>query len=536
VTLLEMLAALAIAAMLTIVLVRVTQSSFDDTKGELAGQHQQRVASAARQYIAANRATLLTSATATSPVKVSVGDLQTAGFLSSSIAATNPYGQTPCLLVLQPSAGTLEALLVTEGGPTPISQGQLPFVAANSGDGGGYVAYASPPTAQGAYGAWSVSAPQLTSYLSASCTGTAAAPGSLATALFDTDTAQADFVYRGAVPGHPELNQMSTPLGMAAVAVEGDTTDPRCTALDPTTQGRIAVDSQGRVLSCQAGTWTGQGSAYWKDPVATYASLPVIGNNAGDVRMALDVSRAFTWNGVSWVALSVDQDGNFSVPGTSSASLLQVTSSQTAGTPCASAGLISIDSSGLLLSCQSGLWSRQSTTELAYTEQGDQVIMASSHMSYAPGTVFYSGTYGYDPTNDNASVMIERDVTPDKNGEIIISAWSQLAIGTVTNTNQGAQFQLFVQLVDRDTGTVLADNFAMSANLHDDDAILPVTLSKPVPKNTNGYAVQMFVYWTNGSGNFAGQFWNRADYYGSGTTPILEYTPLEIGWTLDMIY
>jgi hypothetical protein len=36
----------------------------------------------------------------------------------------------------------------------------------------------------------------------------------------------------------------------------------------------------------------------------------------GDVRLTNDVQRAYGWNGSSWVALAVDQNGNLAVPGT----------------------------------------------------------------------------------------------------------------------------------------------------------------------------------------------------------------------------
>src|SRR5687767_15085116 len=114
-TLIEMLAVLAVAALLAVGLAQLVLSAMEDSKGQQAGQHQQRITAAAARYLAANHATLASIATATAPARVTVAELQAAGFLSSAIEAANPYGQTPCMLVLQPTPGKLEALLVTEG-------------------------------------------------------------------------------------------------------------------------------------------------------------------------------------------------------------------------------------------------------------------------------------------------------------------------------------------------------------------------------------------------------------------------------------
>nr|WP_246312310.1 shufflon system plasmid conjugative transfer pilus tip adhesin PilV [Aquabacterium terrae] len=360
-TLIEILAALAIGALMTAGLVKLLLSSIEDTRGTQAALHQGRVTAAAQRYITTKRDVLLASATAVAPARVTVADLKTAGFLSTSLQATNAFGQTPCVLVLQPSAGVLEALVVTEGG-VAVPQKDLALVAANAGEGSGYIAYGAPTVAQGAFGSWSLSTAALSKYLASNCTGTVAAAGRLASAIFfvDGSNAASDFVYRAAVPGHPELNRMSTPLHMAAVAV-ADTSDARCVAADVTTQGRIAVDATGRVLSCQAGVWRKQGSAWWKDPVANHVDLPASDNVTGDVRMVTALSRAFTWTGTAWVALSVDENGNLTVPGTVTANAVdtgtvQLNTVVVRETPCASAGLIARDAAGLPLVCTGGVW------------------------------------------------------------------------------------------------------------------------------------------------------------------------------------
>jgi len=49
----------------------------------------------------------------------------------------------------------------------------------------------------------------------------------------------------------------------------------------------------------------GEASINYKSPVLTVASLPIVGNQLGDVRVALDTFNLYVWNGSSWI----DQSG-----------------------------------------------------------------------------------------------------------------------------------------------------------------------------------------------------------------------------------
>ena len=101
-------------------------------------------------------------------------------------------------------------------------------------------------------------------------------------------------------------NTMSTPLILGAVEAPGSA----CA-----NTGAIAQDGTGALVSCQSGTWTAVGGGHWRAPVSTFAALPASGNQNGDVRLTLDTDRAFAWNGSSWTALAVNQNGNLHVPG-----------------------------------------------------------------------------------------------------------------------------------------------------------------------------------------------------------------------------
>ncbi len=48
----------------------------------------------------------------------------------------------------------------------------------------------------------------------------------------------------------------------------------------------------------------GGGSSYWADAVATFASLPVSGTVVGEIRLVLDTSDLYEWNGSAWVRIT----------------------------------------------------------------------------------------------------------------------------------------------------------------------------------------------------------------------------------------
>ena len=227
---------------------------------------------------------------------------------------------------------------------------------------------------------------------------------------------------------------MSDPLGLAV-----KTADSACDGTNE--KGRLAIDSNQQLLLCQnIGGWKWKAlTGYLKDPVANYASLPAAGNSSGDVRKTLDNQRHFTWNGASWIALAVDQNGNFAVPGaltvngskvvgdggtntwiqqsgklnvTDSAGAytdlqandvtatgrttsndIKLNSVVTEGTACSPDGLVARDATGLLLSCQSSIWAKA---------QGNATLMSSNPEggcssdggSYRRITVEYLGCSG----------------------------------------------------------------------------------------------------------------------------------------------
>lgn len=169
-----------------------------------------KVSDAAQAYIEANHTLIEQKATSSVPATISVAALAGTGFLPTSTAANNPYGQTWTIQVLQPSPGKLQALVLSTGGES-IDQAKLPLVAAHAGAEGGFIPYPNqfgslgPNVAQGSYGGWQV---PMTGY-------TNPGQGHLAGLLyFNNGNLANNYLYRNAVPGHPELNAMQTDLSM----------------------------------------------------------------------------------------------------------------------------------------------------------------------------------------------------------------------------------------------------------------------------------------------------------------------------------
>ncbi|CAG2155455.1 shufflon system plasmid conjugative transfer pilus tip adhesin PilV [Cupriavidus numazuensis] len=168
---------------------------------------------AALQFVQDEAATLVGQATATVPVSVTPAMLVSGGYLPAGFSATNVFGQTWLLQVLQPTPNSLQAIVTSQGGRAITDTRQLVQIAAQAGAQGGFVPYAgqngdptmAPTSAYGAYGAWQVPLANFTN------------PGSgrLASLLaFTGAQANNGYLYRVQVPGHPELNKMQTSIDM----------------------------------------------------------------------------------------------------------------------------------------------------------------------------------------------------------------------------------------------------------------------------------------------------------------------------------
>ncbi|MDF3883107.1 shufflon system plasmid conjugative transfer pilus tip adhesin PilV [Cupriavidus basilensis] len=168
---------------------------------------------ATQQYVQDYGTQIASTATATVPVTISAATLAAAGYLPSGTSGVNPFGQTWQAQVLQPTPGSLQTLVSSQGGNPISNTKQLVQIAAQAGAQGGYVPYPGQAgdatlnanTAYGSYGAWKLPMANYTN------------PGSghLASLLAFTNVqSNNSYLYRVQVPGHPELNQMQTSIDL----------------------------------------------------------------------------------------------------------------------------------------------------------------------------------------------------------------------------------------------------------------------------------------------------------------------------------
>lgn len=289
VSLLEMLISISIMGIVLASSYRVANDRTRDIKDQQVAAQHRMILNAGRHWIMDNLSTVQASATAAAPHVLTTATLTAAGYLPSSFSGSNAYGQTYEIKTLEPAANRFEALLVTLGGD-PIEAGRIPLVAAMVGQEGGYIPYATgvgncnaTTIACGAFGGWRIAA--TTNYWAAGSGNPGA--GHLASMIaIENGTVTDDFLYRNAVPGQPQLNQMATAIDMnnnnltnvntitgqaGALAITGTvtasskitgTTFWASSAVTDgaacTNSGDMARDVYGATMSCQSSQWRKQ--------------------------------------------------------------------------------------------------------------------------------------------------------------------------------------------------------------------------------------------------------------------------------------
>mgnify|MGYP000173813249 CR=1 FL=1 len=403
-TLIEAIAALGVMAGMMALAVAMTGNYAEDTKVAVTAQQIRAVGEAARGYINDNQATIAATATATDPAVVTVAQLVAGGYLPAGYTDINNRNQTMCVLVLEPTANNLQGLVITEGGD-PVDDISMRQVSNLIGAAGGSILSTATTTLSGTQGGWSVA---IGGYGVRDCAnavitgGPGAGHNVMALWTGGNDVATA-FLYRDAVAGRPELNQMNTSIDMGGFRIVNLQTAVSAAACGAgVNTGDLARAANGKVLSCQGGTWKEQGgSAFWGDPVDQAVAMPACtAANANETRVrygyaAAPTRRLFSCDGASWVAAGVDHSGNLTVPGNLSVTgtttltgamtangtvttngavtansgvtigngtaatatnTLVMNRTATEGAACSPNGAVARDANGLLLSCQSGVW------------------------------------------------------------------------------------------------------------------------------------------------------------------------------------
>lgn len=215
----DLLLSLVVLAALTGSFAVYQNNMSDRAQARLAGDQLLQVIDAAESYISANQVALEGAATPTFAATVTGGQIRNDGHLPPTWNNRNAWGQSYNLYVLEPSPGQLLGVVVTSGGDSVASKPELqklaPFASSVAGAHAGFI----PPTgnipgesenvARGVSGTWTFDFGTVSNVSSPGA-------GHLA-ALIQSDSGGSsaqDYLYRVAVPGSPELNQMQTTLDM----------------------------------------------------------------------------------------------------------------------------------------------------------------------------------------------------------------------------------------------------------------------------------------------------------------------------------
>ncbi|KAB0632287.1 shufflon system plasmid conjugative transfer pilus tip adhesin PilV [Burkholderia stagnalis] len=555
-SLIEVLGALAIAAVMLAGIAMLVDTSLDDVRAQQAAQYQSQVTAAATRALKRDYDAWWQRANKLTPIVMKLTDLQTTNDLPAALRSTNAYGQHTCVLIKR-SAGSvgLDALVVTTGGE-PIGDKELGLVAASAGPGGGSISARFPAEARGAFDAWRMPLGAFLGGSSPKCDPADTAPpntGHLANEIFFNGPGQqinSDYLYRVGVTGHPEANAMQVPIWLTHTYVEGTKDDEHCGTAGSYANGKLGADAAGNLLSCKNGMWRGAGG-HWKNPVDTANELPVDPENTppadkvnekGDVRLTLDKFRAYAWTGAAWQALAVDQNDNLIVPGVVSANQYEITGRVVVNTPCApdksrpDAGLISMGKDGQVLSCQDGKWLPQSGIKIGSTDVDCQILMATpgatdfSQCSYTYTGGYPNGSFISYAEDGTYTYRIERPVTLDNNGLISVSAYMHMSYAVCNSKGWEGQMRLVVDIVDIQSNKVIAHGDAQSPKLIDDAATINVTLNQAAEPR-RGYKVVLSSNWATYDRNATP--WT-SNYCNSKKTFL--QTPLATGWTINSFY
>lgn len=525
-TMIEMLVALALAAIMIAGLAGMVNASLGDMRAQQAALYQSQLTVAARQLVAQNYTALASAVTTSTPVvaKLSGTPYALSAYLPATAGSLNAYGQTPCLLIYPgATAGSLQALLVTEGGTT-IADSELGYIAANAGAGGGSIPSLNNAggAAMGAYGSWKVAAPNPGG---ASCSGKKTGVGHLASLVTynATQSQNTDYLYRVAVPGDASANTMQVPIVLA----------PQTAYAGCATLGAVAADAQGEVLNCEGDLWVPQASFHWRGSVPAAASLTAVTLPLqGDVIMTEATQRAYTYNGTQWQALAVNEAGN-----------LDLGNTQTVGADCipdaASTTAVTTNATGQVLSCQSGKWQTQSQIEPASSSNSCTVLMATPGASdYAncappPSTNYYASPFSYSSGDGTFTYQVTLPVTLTKPGIIVTASWAHLNDGTckgASSSNQ-AQAQISQSLDVYDSaGNDLAHTESEGPTLSNDSGGINNTLTQA--GKPGNYSIVVTTNWA--TYNLISTPW-ISSYCGTSNQTIPN-TPVATGWSINTYY
>lgn len=349
-----------------IIIIPVSSYMIDQTRATVAATQAKRVQQAVNLYIKENHDTIAAKATATTPFVFGVPELISAGYLPTGFSTQNGFSATYQTRVFEPTADKLNSMTFLNGG-VKLSKSLARKIAIGVGSDGGII---EGNTAKGALGSW-------TTNLSA-FGGYNPGEGSVVIAgFYNNGIKVSDYLYRKAVPGHPELNTMNTALNLGGNnitnAATTTTTTLNSTNTNATTVTATNVNSQ--TTRTAGETYTGgwfrtTGDTGW------YNEKWGGGFNMTDNTWIRAYNNKSIYTGGQLQAGTVKSNGRMTA-----GEYIQVNGIAVAGASCPSNGLLGRDATGGTLSCQSGVWKGGDIGELftrATIQNGQSLVIGKA--------------------------------------------------------------------------------------------------------------------------------------------------------------
>ncbi|GAB0703598.1 shufflon system plasmid conjugative transfer pilus tip adhesin PilV [Escherichia coli] len=354
VSLLEVLLVIGIMVMVIPKVYENIENHLNNVRWQNAAEHANTYNTAVRNYVADNASTLLAGSL---PKTITPATLIQKGYLKSGFSESN-FGQSYITGIAKNSkTSRLEALTCSNGGQS-MSEAGMRSVASMIEGLGGYIN--SSKQAIGAGGGWS----DTPSNYGLNC-----ATGHIAMALVGADLQESDRLYRYSITNRPDLNRMHTAIDMNsnnlnnvgtlngnAAALSGD-----ISARNGTFSGAISgntATTNGDITS-NNGWLVTKNSKGWMN--STYGG----GWYMSDSSWLRSVNNKGIYTGGQVKGGTVRADGRLYT-----GEYLQLEKTATAGASCSPNGLVGRDSTGAILSCQSGVWRTSGSSNGSYSNLG----------------------------------------------------------------------------------------------------------------------------------------------------------------------
>ncbi|EGD7756379.1 MULTISPECIES: shufflon system plasmid conjugative transfer pilus tip adhesin PilV [Enterobacteriaceae] len=354
VSLLEVLLVIGIMVMVIPKVYENIENHLNNVRWQNAAEHANTYNTAVRNYVADNASTLLAGSL---PKTITPTTLIQKGYLKSGFSESN-FGQSYITGIAKNSkTSRLEALTCSNGGQS-LSEAGMRSVASMIEGLGGYIN--SSKQAIGAGGGWS----DTPSNYGLNC-----ATGHIAMALVGADLQESDRLYRYSITNRPDLNRMHTAIDMNsnnlnnvgtlngnAAALSGD-----ISARNGTFSGAISgntATTNGDITS-NNGWLVTKNSKGWMN--STYGG----GWYMSDSSWLRSVNNKGIYTGGQVKGGTVRADGRLYT-----GEYLQLEKTATAGASCSPNGLVGRDSTGAILSCQSGVWRTSGSSNGSYSNLG----------------------------------------------------------------------------------------------------------------------------------------------------------------------